>query len=110
MFAKERDKFGKIYVVDNTTEGQTIRLADLDLGDLFIFAGGLEILRLGEDGDDMNGGFVTAERLLTGDVVWTSVDYKSDCSGIYDIGRDTGPPLSEKSPRIVRVKEKDHEV
>ncbi len=108
MFKKEEEKFGKTYIFERPPEGTVEHLTDLDLGDLFIFAGGREVLRLGEDGDDMCGGFLTAKRILTDETIWTSYDYEQDASGIIGPGRETGFKLSEDSPRIVRVKEMKH--
>ncbi len=105
MFDKERDKFGKTYVFDRPAEGHVDHLTSLDLGDLFIFAGGREILRLGEDGDDMCGGFLTASRILTDEIIWTSYDYEEDCSGIIGPGRERGFRISKESPRVIRIKE-----
>ncbi len=105
MFAKEEEKFGKKYTFDRLPEGNVEHLTDLELGDLFIFAGGREILKLGEDGDDMCGGFLTARRILTDEIIWTSYDYEEDATNIVGPGRETGFKLSEESPRIVRIKE-----
>ncbi len=105
MFTKEEDKFGKIYTWNRPEEGTVEHLTDLDLGDLFIFAGGREILRLGEDGDDAAGSFLTATRILTDEVIWTSYDYEWDCSGIRSCWVDWGFSIKEESPRIMRIKE-----
>ena len=105
MFQKEEEKFGKTYDLDRPPKGTVEHLMDLKLGDLFIFAGGREVLRLGEDGDDMCGGFLTATRILTDETIWTSYDYEGDCSGMPEIGVETGFHIADESPRIVRIKE-----